>query len=456
MQHQLVGVVAKVHVVQHHFALQAGIGDCAVRLVGMLPSPHVGALFALHQVSVPVLLGVYQGDVALVGLGLFVNQVKDTLGAGHAHDNHIQLVGNLADVAGKLLGHVQKRHHNADAKGHAGKAQVGGACHHHNARDNGHAHIQHIADVVQDGHKHVGVDVGLLGVVEQLVVDLVEVLLGLLFVAEHLDNLLAVHHLFHHTLCSGNGLLHADEILGRAAAHLFGDQHHKEHAHQHHQGHPHAEIEHDGKHSKHRHGGDDKLGDALGNHLAQCVDIVGVIAHHVAMVVGVKILDGQILHAVEHLFAHLGKRALGDDGHQLVEHRACRQAEHIEHHQDEHKTENLSAYSGPVPRLPALLHQGDDVLHKDGRDRTDNGVKQDAGQGHREHHRIEAEQHLDKAHQNGGAIDSGIFLLIHFRHLPFPGNLCGSARCKSRGKPGWWPSAPHGCQWRQSRRYSSK
>ena len=91
VQHQLVGVVAKVHVVQHHFALQAGIGDCAVRLVGMLPSPHVGALFALHQVAVPVLLGVYQGDVALVGLGLFVNQVKDTLGAGHAHDNHIQL-----------------------------------------------------------------------------------------------------------------------------------------------------------------------------------------------------------------------------------------------------------------------------------------------------------------------------------------------------------------------------
>ena len=62
VQHQLLRGIAEVHVIQHYFALQTGVGDGAFRLVGMFPGPHVGALFALHQVAVLVLLGVYQGD----------------------------------------------------------------------------------------------------------------------------------------------------------------------------------------------------------------------------------------------------------------------------------------------------------------------------------------------------------------------------------------------------------
>ena len=167
------------------------------------------------------------------------------------------------------------------------------------------------------------------------------------------------------------------------------------------------------------------------DHLAQGVNIVGVIAHHVAVIMGVKILDGKVLHAVEHLFAHLGKRALGDNGHQLVEHCARRQAEHIEHHQDEHKVEDLPAHGGPVSRLPALLHQGDDILHEDGGDGADDGVEEDAAEGHGEHNRVKAEQHLDQPQQNGGAFRAGGSLLSHFQHLPFPESSRGSARCRS-------------------------
>ncbi len=46
------------------------------------------------------------------------------------------------------------------------------------------------------------------------------------------------------------------------------------------------------------------------DHLAQRVDIVGIIAHDIAMIVGIEIADGKVLHAVEHLLAHFFQRAL--------------------------------------------------------------------------------------------------------------------------------------------------
>ena len=44
--------------------------------------------------------------------------------------------------------------------GQAGNAEVGRAGQQQNAAHQGHHHIQHIADVVQNGHQHVGVAVG--------------------------------------------------------------------------------------------------------------------------------------------------------------------------------------------------------------------------------------------------------------------------------------------------------
>ena len=50
----------------------------------MLPGPQTGALLALGQAAVSVLLGVYQGDVALVLLRLLIDEVEDPLGARQA------------------------------------------------------------------------------------------------------------------------------------------------------------------------------------------------------------------------------------------------------------------------------------------------------------------------------------------------------------------------------------
>ena len=54
---------------------------------------------------------------------------------------------------------------------------------------------------------------------------------------------------------------------------------------------------------------------ALGYELAQRVDVVGVIAHYVAVRVRVEISDRQGLHFVEHILADVFEEALRDDGH---------------------------------------------------------------------------------------------------------------------------------------------
>src|SRR5699024_12868639 len=107
VQHRLFGGVAEVHVVEADVAPQAGVGDGAV-VVGVLPGPDVGPLGVFLEGAVGVLPGVDQGDVAVVGLGLFVQQGEDAVGAGQAHVSHADLVGHLADGAGKLLGQDRK------------------------------------------------------------------------------------------------------------------------------------------------------------------------------------------------------------------------------------------------------------------------------------------------------------------------------------------------------------
>ena len=85
-------------------------------MVGLLELPGVG-----------VDLRVDKRHVALVGLGLLVEQLKDTLGAGKAHDNGVDLHRDLADLAAELLGHVEERYHYGDRERQARDAQVGHA-----------------------------------------------------------------------------------------------------------------------------------------------------------------------------------------------------------------------------------------------------------------------------------------------------------------------------------------
>ena len=236
---------------------------------------------------------------------------------------------------------------------------------------------------------------------------------------EHLNDLLTVHHFLNVALGTAQRLLLAYKIFGGAAADPAHHKHHTHHAQHHHGGQPDAVIQHDAEHRYHRYGGDQQLRKALADHLAQRVDIVGIIAHDIAMIVGIEIADGKVLHAVEHLLAHFFQRALRDDGHELSIYNTRCQAEDIKHRQQRHQSQNAAGYGGPIAALPALLHGGNDVLHEDGRHRTDDGVEQDARHGNGQQHRIKTEQRADETAQHalGRAALCGSFIR-HRRHLP--------------------------------------
>ena len=369
------------------------------------------------------------------------------MGAGQAHDHHVDLVGHLADGAGKLLGHVQEGHHDADAQGHARQAQVGRAVQQQGAARQGHDDVGHVAHVAQQGHQDVGVAVGLLAVLEQRVVHLVKVGLGALLVAEDLDDLLAAHHLFHEALGLGDGDLLLQEVLGRVAADIAGGEEHHDDAAQHHQSQPDAVVDHDAENAQQGDARDHQLGQALADELAQGVDIIGVEAHDIAVAVGVEVADGQVLHMVEHLFAQLGQGALGDDGHQLVEGGAGRQADDVQGDQDGQQTEDGGRCGGPVAGLVGGFHHRDGVLHKDGRHRADDGVDQNAADGHRQQDRIKGKDGADQTGHDplGGPLaPRGACIIRHPCHL-LPGWICGSGCCTVRGRRRCGPSARRGC-----------
>ena len=86
----------------------------------MPPGPVAGVLLGLRQAAVRALFHVDQGDVTLVGLGLLIHQAEYARSAGAGHDDGVDLLGQLVDVAGELLCHVQEGHKDADAEGFAG------------------------------------------------------------------------------------------------------------------------------------------------------------------------------------------------------------------------------------------------------------------------------------------------------------------------------------------------
>lgn len=186
------------------------------------------------------------------------------------------------------------------------------------AADNGAEHIAEVAQLAVDRHSHQREGVGLVGTVEQFVVEFVEALDGGFLMAEDLDNLLTVHHFFDVAVHAAQlTLLVHEELAGTTGEELGAQQHHTHHEQRHHsQGW--AEHDHRDQHADHRDAGVDQLGQALADHLAQGIGIVGVDRHDVAVGVGVEVLDGQRLHVGEHLITQIFQRALGDAGHGAV------------------------------------------------------------------------------------------------------------------------------------------
>ena len=237
--------------------------------------------------------------------------------------------------------------------------------------------------------------------------------------AENLDDLLAVHHFLYIAFRPRNVNLLAQEQAGGMAADVAGQQRHDHNAAYYNQRQPDAVIHHDAENAEEGDGGDGHLRKALADHLTQRIDIVGVITHDIAVAVRIKITDGQILHMVKHLFTKLGQRTLGDNGHQLCIADSCDQADDIHDNQDRQQFYNLSGSRRPVSGCIVVFHNGNGVLHEDGRYGADNRVNQDTAQGQRQKHRVKLKYGADETlhHALGGALASSGGGSTHCCHL---------------------------------------
>ncbi len=225
MQHQLLLVIAEVHVQKLHLTGELLIGHGAVLLMGVLPGPHTGTFGGLGEDAV-YLLGVHKGHVALVLLGRLVHHLEDALGSRQGHDHYVELLGYLAYGHCEASAKLQKRRY-------AAKSQSANAAYGQRAPGDGYQGVLQMPQVVHDRAHYVGEAVGPGGVASKLVVELVEVRLGVLLVAEDLYHLLPGDHLLDISVDGPQRLLLAHEIFARHTAYLAGEQQHKRHHHQH-------------------------------------------------------------------------------------------------------------------------------------------------------------------------------------------------------------------------------
>ena len=439
MQHVLALNVGKVDVGQAHVAAQGSIGQAAVA-VRVLPCPFAGALCCLGQAAVRVLGDVYKSDIAVVCLGLLIHQGKDAPCTRTCHDDGVYLLGEGIDVAGELLCHIKERNKDSDIENLAGNTEVRSTCQQQYAADQRKHDIEDIAYVADDRTEDAGVGVRLEAVVTELVVYAVKVLNALRLVAEHLDDLLAIHHLLHKAFGIGNGALLFHEEARRAAAEALGNEEHKHYACKQHESHPYAEVQHDREHDQHYRAGLYKRRQRLADKHAQGVDVVCVMAHDIAVLMGVKIADGQILHVVEHLAAELVKVALGHVCHELGIGRHGYQREHIQRRKQRDVRDDLRLGGCPVTAEVPLFNYRKHVLHEQRRDRGHDRRKQYAEHCERRHHGVILEQLLYRPTESlGVGCAHRAALRSAFAHITHRPHLRSSAVHRSRGISGCAP-----------------
>ena len=350
VEHHLVVAVAEIDVIHHDIALQLAILGFARVLVRVFPRPEAGAAVAFGDDAVFVLLRVDEGDIAIIHLGRFIQQVKDALRARQRHDDGIGLLGDLIDRLVKAL--IQRQEGDQRANGQAEVAAGGQQAADHRAE-----HIAQVAHRHRQRHDGVGDAVGVVGALAEGIVELLEAREILFLVAEDLDDLLAVHHLLDIAVDPAQILLLGDEEAPGALDALDGERHRRgDHEHRDDQQ-RHVENDHRDHDAHNRHDAGNELRHGLGNHLPHGVDVVGVDAHDIAVGVRVKILDRQALHLGKELDAQVFERALRDEDHQVIVQPHAERAEEVHQRNAEHGAPHRAEI-----RVGAADHRGDVIV----------------------------------------------------------------------------------------------
>ena len=388
VQNGLFRHIAKVHIRKGDVPLHLLIGGGPI-VMGVLPGPEVGALLGLHQLLVRAILSVYQGHISLIGLRGLIHHLKDTLCTCKSHNDAVGLHGHLAD--GHIEALVQGEEGHYSAQGHP--AQVA----HSHSRT--HQSADGIADISQlciDRHHDVGVAVGLLCTLLQLIIQLAEAFQGLLLMGKDLDHLLAFHHFLDVAVDSSQVLLLLQEELSAHGSDLLGAEQHQGHHQQRDSRQGQAEHTHTGQHRNDGDHAGHQLRDALAQHLAQGVHVVGIHRHDIPVGMGVKITDRQALHVGEQLHPQVAQGAL-----RYIDHDAGIEPSGQHAHSIDAAHPQQCPCQRPEIRVLLLGHGQDIIIHQ--------GLQEQTG--------LHIGQRTDHdAHQHQDAV--GQIMAEHLRHDP--------------------------------------
>ena len=147
MEHHMVRRISECHVIEAHIAFQLCVSDGSVRLMRMLPRPHAGALFALHDIALLIFLRIDKGHVAVVNLRFLIHHIEDTLRSGKRHDDGVELLRDLHERLCKALRKLQIRRHDS-------QRDISDAHYGEEAAEHCREHELQVPEISDDGSHH--------------------------------------------------------------------------------------------------------------------------------------------------------------------------------------------------------------------------------------------------------------------------------------------------------------
>ena len=144
----------------------------------------------------------------------------------------------------------------------------------------------------------------------QALVQYPEVCFHLLFVSEYFHHFLSADHFFriavHHSQC----FLLRFEVFPAPFHNAFGTEEHQRDGNQRYRCQYRADKDHQAENTDNRQCTGQHIGQAVGQCVTDAVDIVGVPAHDITVLMGVEVSDRQTFHLAEQFLTHPGHGAL--------------------------------------------------------------------------------------------------------------------------------------------------
>ena len=235
-------------------------------------------------------------------------------------------------------------------------------------------------------HEHIRKCVRLVGNLKKLLVDCVEILHGFLFVAEHLDDLLTVHHFLDVSFHLTDGFLLCHKVFCTVSAYLLGYQKNTYKSDKHRKEKLNAQIHHDKRKHDKRYHGRHELGKTLRNYLAERVNIVCVYTHDIAVGVGVKISYRKPLHTGKHFYTHIAQESLRQRGAYKVEYRRADNTYKINYSEREKRKRDAAPCLVVAQLFGKIVFKcGIDLVEEKSRNRACNRADYYSGKDYAEH-----------------------------------------------------------------------